>query len=51
MQDEVKPSEIKGPACLAAVELLHFGEVFEVLVVREDLDLVWGALKIVAPIL
>src|SRR3981189_544916 len=49
LQCEVEAGEIERPSSLPAIELLRDSEVFEVLVVCEDLNWMAGPFKVVAP--
>ena len=50
-QDEVKPGEVQGPSCLAAVQLMSLSEIGQVLVIRVDLKLLIGSFEEVPPLL
>src|SRR3981189_1341014 len=49
LQREIEAGEIERPSSLPAIELLRDSEVFEVLVVCEDLNWMAGPFKVVAP--
>src|SRR5258708_12327804 len=50
-QDKVKPGEVQGPSCLAAVQLLGLLEVIQVLVLPVALELLIRAFKQMPPLL
>ena len=50
-QDEVKPGEVQGPSCLAAVQLMSLSEIGQVLMIRVDLKLLIGSFEEVPPLL
>jgi hypothetical protein len=49
LQCEVEAGEVEQPSCLVVVELLCNSKVFEVLVVRQDLNRMASPLKVVSP--
>src|SRR3981189_1074826 len=49
LQRKIEAGEIERPSSLPAIELLRDSEVFEVLVVCEDLNWMVGPFKVVAP--
>ena len=51
MESEVEAREVERPPGLPAVEVLSSHEVLQVLVVRPDLELVFGAFYEVSPLL
>src|SRR5258707_7850253 len=50
-QDEVKPGEVQGPSCLAAVQFVGLLEIRQVLMICVDLELLIRPLKEVPPLL
>src|SRR5258707_6682688 len=49
-QDEVKPGEVQGPSCLAAVQFVGLLEIRQVLMIHMDLELLIGSLEEVPPL-